>query len=370
MGATSAWPDLWDIALSERAPADARATLLTVQAELFASAPVRDREAIASFEAIALGFLPLIDPQTRRSVARLIAPCPDTPGTVLAYLTRASAETRTIVVALAPILPPGAVEILLGSAEGRVLLAVRTDLDAATAERLVSVREGPVDQALAYNRGLDSTDPVMAELLDRARRDPALGRALLKRSDLAVFDEASLFLVADAQQRARIRHRVAGSAFFQRSQLPPRPSEGEVDTLLRLAAGRDVLAFESALTLRLGLPASVEWSLLADRRRDLLALGLLACGLAEEDATRVFLTLHPALSHSVSKVFGLVHLFREVTRSVAVALVEAVLGASAAAERTGHHVPAMSPTGTSARPSLAIPDRTREPAAPRQRRTL
>jgi Uncharacterised protein conserved in bacteria (DUF2336) len=368
MGAKSAWPDLWDIALSERAPADARATLLTMQAEMFASAPARDRETVASFEAIALGFLPLVDPPTRQSVARLVAPCSDTPDAVLAYLTRASAETRTIVVALAPILPQTAIEILLGTTEGRVLLAVRTDLGAATAERLALVRQGAVEQALAYNRGLRSTDPVVTDLVARARHDPALGRALLQRGDLAASDEASLFLVAGPEERARIRQRVAGSALFQRSQLPLRPAPGEIDELLELAAGGDMAAFETALTRRLGLPAEIEWDLIADRRHDLLALGLVACGLTEEDATRIFLTLHPALSHSVPKVFRLVRLFREVARPVAVALVEAILGAPTAVERGGRHQPAMSPTGTSARPSHVLPERSREPGTDRHRR--
>src|SRR5829696_3769940 len=139
MGATSAWPDLWDIALAERAPADARATLLVMHAEIFASAPVRDRETIENFEAIALGFLPLVELQTLTTIARLLAPGIDTPAAVLEYLTRRSPETRRMVVALAPRLPGVAIDLLLGSAADRVALAVRRDLDARTLERLLMV---------------------------------------------------------------------------------------------------------------------------------------------------------------------------------------------------------------------------------------
>src|SRR4051812_46329190 len=311
MGATSAWPDLWDIALAERAPVDARATLMTMQAELFASAPVRDRDTIEAFEALALGFLPWVDPATRIAVARLVVPCPDTPETVLAYLTRASSETRTIVVALAPDLPGTVIDLLLGSPESRVLLAVRGDLVPATAERLALVHEGAVDHALARNAGVPATDPTLSQLVERARHDPALARALLQRGDLTASDEASLYLVADPEQRARIQERVAASALFQRTQLPLRPGPSEIENLHTLAARGNVPDFEAGLTSRLGLPSGTEWGLIEDRRHDLLALGLVACGVSEEDSTRIFLTLHPALAHSVLKVFGLVRVCRE-----------------------------------------------------------
>jgi hypothetical protein len=368
MGAKSAWPDLWDIAHAERAPADARATLLVMHAELFASAPVRDRETIENFEAIALGFLPLVELQTLTTIARLLAPGIDTPAAVLEYLTRRSPETRGVVVALAPRLPEGAIDLLLGSAADRVALAVRRDLDARTLERLLVVQEGPVDEALARNPGLVPNDPAFAELIDRARRSPALARALLGRGDLTAGDEAALYLSADQDTRATIRGRIAASALFQRPHLPARPDPAEIEDLLASAARGNVAAFEARLSARLGLPSGTEWGTVEDRRHELLALGLLAFGLGEDDATRVFLTLHPAVSHSVAKVFGLVRTLREVTRPVSLALVEAILGETAAVDRSGRHQPAMSPSGTPARAPFAASDRARETMPDRHRR--
>jgi hypothetical protein len=366
MGAKSAWPDLWDIALAERAPADARATLLVVHAEQFASTPVRDRETIESFEAIALGFLPLVELPTLIAIARLLVPCADTPETVLEYLARRAPETRTIVVALAPTLPEGVIELLLGSAPTRVSLAVRRDLDGRTLERLLVLGEGAVDEALARNPVLVPNDPAFAQLLERARRNRSLARALLMRNDLTAADEAALYLAADPEKRIEIRGRIGASALFQRTQLPARPGPAEVADFLAAGAG-DVAAFEALLSARLGLP-SIGWKTLEDGRHELLALGLAAIGFDEEDATRLFLTLHPALSHSVAKVFGLVRAMREVPRPVALALVEAILGQPAGIERAGRHQPSMSPSGTPMRSSPAATERARDTAPDRHRR--
>jgi hypothetical protein len=368
MGETSAWPDLWDIALAERAPADARASLLVMHAEMFANAPVRDREAIASFEAIALGFLPLVELPALLAIARLLAPCPDTPDAVLAFLTRCAPETGRLVVALAPRLPETVIDLLLGTAESRVSLAVRPDLDPRTLDRLLAVHEGAVDEALARNPGLSPTLPAFELLVDRGRRNLSLARALLKRADLATADAAALYLAADSETRSRIRERVAASAVFQRAHLPLRPSRGDIERCLARAAQGDVGGFEALLSARLGLPDATAWSIVEPGRQDLLALGLLASGFSEDDATRVFLTLHPALSHSVRSVFALVRTMREVGRPVALALVEAILGTEASVERSGRHQPAMSASGTPVRPPLAAPERARDSSPDRQRR--
>ena len=368
MGAKSAWPDLWDIALAERAPADARATLLVVHAEQFASTPVRDRETIESFEAIALGFLPLVELPTLTTIARLLAPCSDTPEAVLEYLARRAPETCSIVVALARTLPASVIEILLGRADTRVWLAVRRDLDARTLDRLLVVREGAVDEALARNPSLLPNDAAFSHLLERARRNPGLARALLLRDDLTAADEAALYLAADAEKRIDIRGRIGASALFQRPQLPGRPTPAEVADFLAAAGGSDMAAVEAMLSARLGLASSTTWNTLENGRHELLALGLVAIGFDEDDATRLVLTLHPVLSHSVAKVFGLVRTMREVPRPVALALVEAILGQAASVERTGRHEPAMSPSGTPMRSSPAVTERARDTNPNRHRR--
>jgi hypothetical protein len=351
--ASSAWPDLWSVAHSEREPADARAALLRVHAELFANAPARDTDTIRTFEAIALGFLPRIDHKTLVAIARLVAPCPDTPATVLADLVQRSPEARAIVLADAPTLPPPAISLLLGSPSGSALLARRDDLDPRTIERLLTLHDVTVDEALAANGAVTLEGPVLAILRQRARQQPLLARALLARNDLTLSDEASLYLFAGEERRAALRHRVAASALFQRPHLPFRLSSNRVGALLSMAARGDVEAFEAQLTAAFRLSPSTDWRLLGQGRAELLALALRALGLDEEDATRIFLTLHPTLSHSVKTVFAMVRIVRTTARPTALALVEAILGESVSFDRSGRHQPLLDPSGTPSR--LATP---------------
>jgi hypothetical protein len=347
--APSAWPDFWSLARNERESVDSRAELLRIHAELFAHAPARDRDTIRAFEAIALGFLPRIDHKTLTAIARLVAPCPDTPDTILADLIQRSPETRSIVLQEAPVLPPSVVSLLLGLPGSAALLARRADLESRTVERLLTLHDDAVDEALAANSSIALASPVLAILRRRAQQRPLVARALLARGDLTLADEASLYLFAGEERRAHVRHRVAASALFQRPHLPFRLSDKRVEALLSTALLGDVEAFEAQLTAAFRLPLSTGWRLLGQGRSELLALALRALGVEEEDATRIFLTLHPSLSHSVKIVFSLVRIARTTARPTALALVEAILGESISIERSGRHQPLLDASGTPAR---------------------
>ena len=357
--ASSAWPDLWSVALAEGDPADARAKLLRLHAELFISAPIRDKDAVESFEAIALGFAPHVTQTVLVDVARMVASCPDTPASVLDALAQRFPETRDIVMDLAPRLPPTVVDLLLGTRRDRLALAARPDLDERTLERLLVLHDRDVDEALAANRALLPGDEGFAALIERARSNPALARALLARSDLPVADQAALYLFADMDRRVLIRSQVAASALFQRPHLPFRLAPAKAEELLAAAQRGDVAGFETQLTACFGLPPDVEWRLLERDRHELIALALRALGLEEEDATRIFLTLHPAVSHSVATVFSLVRIARIVARPTALALVEAILAARTAFAPVGRHMPAMDPSGTPSAAPQAQHDRAR-----------
>lgn len=341
--AFTAWPDLWGIALAEPGSAEARATLFRVHVELFSEAPARDAETIRSFEAIALGFLPRVDLKTLVEAAHRLALCPDTPPAVLEFLTARCPETRDAVAALAPALPAAALDILLSSAAGRLLLARRQDLDEATLRRLLVLHDPALDAMLAGNAALHGSEAAFALLLDRARDHAGTARALLARADLAIADEAALYLAAAPERRAEIRTRMAATALYQRPSLPFRANAALTDRLLDCAAAGDVEDLEAHLTAGLGLPAGTEWRILKAGREELLALGLQALGIDEEDAARIGMTLHPALSHSVAAVSTLVHTMRAVTRPVALALVEAILNRPASQERAGRHEPFFDP---------------------------
>ncbi len=352
--APTAWPDLSD--LSTPGTAEARAALFRLHVELFVGAPARDGETLASFEAIALGYLPRVDDETRVAVAGLLASCPDTPASVLAFLVARSRETRRIVAAGAPALPREAVDHLLADPESQVALARRPDLDPAAVARLIALYDPAVDAALAGNPALDPLDAAFATLLQRARGDAALARALLARGDLTIMDEAALYLAAGPDRQAGIRERVAATALYQRS-LPFRASAAARLRLL-VAAGRgDVAALEAELAAGLGLPAEPAWRSLQAGRHELIALALRALGLDEEDAVRILLTIHPVIAHSGERVFALVRSMRAIARPIALALLEAVLDAPARQDRAGRHEPVSAPSA--ARP----PQRQAAPAS-------
>lgn len=331
--------------------ADARVRLFDLHAELFVNAPSRDRETLRAFEALALGFMPRLDVATLARAARMLAPCEDTPAAVLAYLFQRSAETRGIVLDLAPALPPPVADLLIGS--GRASdLAARPGLDAWTQERLVVMEDAAVDDRLAANHRVALGGPSLQRLIARAASHPPLAKALLARPDLSLADEAALYLAAEPARRARIRERIEASAAFRRRTLP-RLGRPETDALVTQAAAGDLPSFEAALSQGFGLAGDVPWRLLRPERQDLLALALAALAVEEEAAMRIFLTLHPVIAHPVRSVFALAETFGGVPPATAVVLVEAILGQGAAclAARDGARpAPPPEAAGTAARP--------------------
>ena len=65
----SEWPDLSCLAsLGRNQDLDVRPVLLRVHTDLFAAAASRDRATVEAFEALALGFLPVVDDVTAANV--------------------------------------------------------------------------------------------------------------------------------------------------------------------------------------------------------------------------------------------------------------------------------------------------------------
>jgi hypothetical protein len=248
---------------------------------------------------------------------------------------------------------------MLGHPRDRVPLAGRFDIDERSLERLLMLHDDAVDAALAENLALLPGDAAFAELIERARLKPETARVFLARADLPAADQAALYLAADAERRSQIRAAVAASALFQRPHLRFRLTQTKTAEFLATAEAGDVRAFENMLGATFGLPHTVQWRILAPGRHELLALALRALGVEEDDALRIFLTLHPAISHSVEIVFGSVRILRTVARPTALALVEAILGARTAFATDARHQPAMDPSGTPSLPSSAKAERKR-----------
>lgn len=320
------WPDLSGLGRVEAGATDSRAALLIANAELFVAAPARDRDIIETFETLALGFLSRADDATLATIARILAPCEDTPASILDRLLRHSPDVRDIVLAHMAHVSSSLLTRLLGTPEGRVRLARHSALTPIMVDQLLVMHESAVEDALAANRCIAPRGPAMGELIRRARLRPSLAAHLLMRDSLSPLDEAALYLAADEARRVRIRERLATFAPGD----PAAPCTGltasETAAFLAAAQAGDVAHFEALLSYAFGYPAQTEWRLLAPGRHALLPLALKALDFAERDAIAIILRLHPALSGSLSAVTSLVRTMRSASPALAAVLVRAILG--------------------------------------------
>jgi len=310
--------------LSDLSGTDACAALLKLNAEMFAAAPVRDRESIETFEALALGFLPKADRATLREIARIVTGCPDTPPSVLDYLRRHAPDMRDAM----PQRKTWSVSLSdgpsLATAKGRAHLASGDRLEGTTAARILALREEASEDLLAANPAFSSSHPEFHQLVRRATERPALARILLQRADLSTAQESCLYLAADRERRRLIRQRIMGT-LVQASASPLHLREYDAVALSAAAADGDIARFERLLTQAFGFPGTTEWRILQIGRHLLLALALKALGMPQKDAIRIFLTLHPALSYPLSAIRELARETRDAPGPVALGLIEAIL---------------------------------------------
>jgi hypothetical protein len=338
-----ALPDLSGlVALAREQSLDLRPILLRVQTDLFVAAPSRDQETLAAFEALALGFLAVVDDETAGIVARKLAPLADTPPRVVEALLARGGEARRIAIERLPHLPHAAAMRALADDSGLAsVLASRTDLGAAMLTELLGRGEDAVDMALARNPAV-ALGRALHRLIDRGRGRAPLATALLARADLGVSDEAALYLHAGAQRRACIRERLQSHAPLVAASKPtsPRASDAIRAALLVQAAQGDAAGFRAVLAGALGAVPTPDtlWVLDAEANRELVALALVAVGLASEDVIRIFLTLDRGVACSVEAVFHLAQIARATPRAVALYLTEATLDV-AVGRPLARHVP-------------------------------
>lgn len=342
----------WDPSL------DVRPALLRVQADLFANAPARDPEAIASFEALALGLLPTVDDAAALAVAHILAPVDDTPGSVVRFLVARGGEIARTVIAGAPRLTRHfRLAELARNPAWADAVAGRPDLGPDDVAALAERGEPALDRALARNPAAPLSGRALARLVDRARADAELAAALLARPDLPASERAALYLAAPGREREAIRSDVE-RAPVPRATPHPRPSREAVDALVERARAGDVAGFEERLSALLGLEPGTAFDMHRPERHDLLPLALAAAGIGEEDGVTILLTLHDAIARSVPTVFRLAGILRETPRSTAIRLVEAILDRPLQPRREGRHQPLHDPA---ARPRTgAAPAQTRE----------
>ncbi|MBP1180813.1 DUF2336 domain-containing protein [Methylobacterium sp. PvR107] len=303
---------------------DLKPVILRVQTDLFVRAPGRDRTQVEIFESLACGLIPTVDEETARVVAGKLAPCPDTPPTVLEALALRGGGARDAVVELAPTLSHRLIEAALADgSDVAARIAARTGLNREVVDELSREGRPEIDRALAANLGITLRGATLARLVGRGRGDPDLAKLLLVRPDVSAADLVPLYLNADPIRRDVIGRTVEATAALRPC---PAPLRGLGEDLTRLSGAQDVPAFMAALADGLGLPRDF-LTVVSDpgARYDLLTLGLRAAGLHEEEAVYIFLTLNQGVARSAERVAGLVRLFRTVSRPASRDLVAAIL---------------------------------------------
>lgn len=288
--------DLTGLALLARTgDRELRPVLLAHHTREFVAADRRDRRAVATYEALALGLIPLVPDDVVASVSAMLCQVLEAPPRVLALL----GERRT---ARSDISPKA-----LARSEGLTRHAVC---------ELVAQEQRAVDIALASNVVAPLDAHSRHELVNRAVSDGELATVLLGRADLSAAERGALFVHGDAAERDRIRAELEGP-LAAASPVIPHLSEWRRTRLLRAAAAADVPALLAELGRALGFPSTPGWQLHQPVEAELFALALTASGLAVEDCVRVLLTADKGIAASVPAVFRLRQVCRTTPRAVA-----------------------------------------------------
>lgn len=319
-------------ALAQTRGGDLRPVLLQAQTDLFINGR-RDPEAIATYETLALGLIPLVDRAKLAAIAEALAPIAETPAAVRNAVARE-----------------------LGRMPARFSESLADD---PVADPDLTVAQDP-DIVLDGHR--------LGGLVDRARAEPALAHALLARTEPTVFDRAALYRFATRPQRAAIR-----------DDLVRRLPSGSTPRLALSAEIREQLlaapdAARTAITLAgLGIGPTAEAAASGlvgqEVEQELFALALVALGLTPDECIRLFLTLDRSIAHSVAAIMHLAGIVRTTGQAVATYLAASETGVSARTGTPNHR--AAEPTGAPPyRPSarLAHPAGEAKPRNVAQRR--
>ena len=175
---------------------------------MFVAAPVARSREHRDLRGLVLGFLPKTDAATLLELSRISRPArirrPDFDYMPCTHeprdMTRSACDRSPSPHRDAGSLPPpGAV-----STSHRSRTSIRDIL-----QDLLALGEDAVEDALAANPAFPCPDPALfTKVAGRAHHRPPLARILLDRTDLAVTDEAALYLMANVERRRLIRERL------------------------------------------------------------------------------------------------------------------------------------------------------------------
>ena len=279
-----------------------RPVLLLTQARAFrAAGSPHDRRTSASFEALALGLIPLVTDDVVADVSAILNGVEHVPPAVRSLLQERRAAGQMV---------------------HPVRIAGSPGLDRADLHWLLDLADPAVDLALACNPVLTLDGHALTPLVERGRSDPALGRAMLGRTEPSALDRSALYVWADEAKRSGIRHELERALAVAARALPPVPPES-AERLLALARSRRYVPLRSMIGRLLAISPAPRWRLKEPAEAELFALSLVAAGFSADAATGVLLTVDRSLASSVGEIFRLAQICRGTASAVAGHLVGA-----------------------------------------------
>lgn len=305
------------------------AALFRAIVDQFLARPLHAEGDRARFEVLVRGLVPTLDQDTIADRAADLCRHPETPPGVIAELLDAGGRAARIAFELAPTIHPGLARVTAehGPVDLAAAIARRAALDRKIVGILASRSESEVLCALAGNPRIHLDQTARRALVSTGRDDQKLARVLLDRADLSI-DPEPLFLAADAQERQAI---VLAAAIRTLASAAPeaagRAQPQIVAAIDACAVARDFAGLADALAEGLDCRKSRARAILADAGGEALALALLALGVGEDVAIRIFLGPEPATA-DVGRVRALVASMRSTPPRVAQRIVAAMTGAA------------------------------------------
>lgn len=330
---------------------DLRQVALRVKTDLLLATPSPSAEDMEAFRAMAEALIPVIDEATAVIIARKLASWPHAPREVLAGLRARGGEVLATLIGHGMPLDAADIEEIAAEADGeaRIALAGRPDLTGSASIALAAGNSAEIDAALVANNAAPLPHAALDLLLPRAVGTPALGAALLARTDLPVAELSPLFLQASLEKRLAMIDAAAAHEALAPSPRPAMLAADQMSGLIATALSDRPGAF-AALAGAFGGDTRFATAMANDPSRQLAALALIGCGASPEDATRFLIGLGDDAARSVERIFALVELMRSLQPAVARRLAQQIGGIVPRSTRSGALQPAMDPSGTPARP--------------------
>lgn len=341
------------VAIAREEGLDMKPVLLRVLVDLFIGADGHSPDEVAQFQEIAGTLSREVDADTAVIVACKLAGYPATPSSVGEALISRKDDAARIILADAGWLPRY-ILVEQAAAGNRLLaaaVAARAGLEPSIVRLLLSRRDPLVDTTLAANTALRLATDSRAELLARACVEETIARALLSRGDLQPIERAALFLVADKTVRTEILESVEAFVAAEDERSTPIAAPPELVAGLETAArSGDAQAFRAMMSLGLGTSPEKVTRVIEDRSGEALAIALVALGVPDEAATRIFMFRDPLIGQSTQRVFALVDLSRRISPEAALLITSSVLGTQSTPAATPVHAPVYDPAIPAARP--------------------